>query len=1312
MAEDLSNLNDQLANTFGTQATGLLAPDRQPEGGGFLSGAIASTLSALPEAFLGSKPPAAAQAFREAHPVVGFATEIIPNLIPYMAAEKAATAIPKWGSAIESFAEKGSTPITQEARRMVATMAPVEAAKVAGTAVANPDEVGNKVKESLFNLGLEAGVGGIVGALKVGGKVTPPPLPKAEFGADLKSPAQLKISDLKEKLSKGEVAPEFEIQVRGQIADLESQIRLEKVGDRKNWLKIDLDGDGDGREISRYFRDEGSRAGNIRKARLVRSAEDFADDAEKTRVIKAAGLEGNFEHTMLPRYVTTGADQWAKKISDDLLVRGKMSALDENTLGAREKSGLWVIAKKITGKIDAPKAGDEWVIFRTDAPGKFTPEVSEFADKMAARMAFLRQDNVKIDPKRPASILDTTRQMVAQTPIRDFRKAEVEYGALKSGADKIAARLGFKPGEEGSSFLANRAAAVIDQYLTPKLYQFSNSPIAKYVIGHSDRAFSQAKYLAQKLIHGDAGPDLKKFSQIFGDPDSTGMYKGTRSIKAILDSLDESDIHKMQEVADIVAGVDDPVKTLNDLRAAGEITEKLHAALLDFDKIDGGLVDDIINHQVAAGRNDLNPMKGHLMLSRVWEGDFRAPIANEAGQFLYVAGGKTPEAADALAKKIIEESGLKGVKAIPAERFDSLQDLKLAEQIVTRSKDYGVLSAANTRIRGNPVTFRERTGVEGYKTKFSRKEMFDRIANHVNERYNYMARVAIDVGLEKELTWLRDNDPKTFSAVTDRLRQMQGKPGPVAQYINAATDKILKPALGRNSATKISNYLNESVHHLQLGFGNIAFPALNAITFVQTVLPELAYVMNGADNTLMRNYYDVFIAGGKDLKPRGSVGALSPMKLLIKSFGQMKNADEAYLGLLTRAHREGVIDPKLLDDFIGKTSEMATKVSDVMKGEEPFINLLRTWSSWLPSKSERFARGQAFTSGYLVGKDIIGLQDEALYQFARKFTERTMFNYATQDRATLMTGPLGRAFGLFKNWQTHYIFSMMQYADEGYRYGNWSPLLWQMGGTAAVGGVAALPMYAVADSFAKLATDKSLMQSIYGQFGPSDPDSTGGTFSDAIYMGLPAFMGISLTGNAAAPLNDPSRDAAALMSFPQWDRMRRLGVAVGDSIERWAQTGNHPIADPAIRDNFIAALSPKALARSVQITQENALRSLNTGNVILKDMSLAEKMMWQVGLTPRRVGLAYEAADELWKDQKKKKERTSAYGRMWADAQGNQDWDKLETIRQEVQVLGLDITSVMKSASSYRTKRETEHISRTFSPEARAQLQSLGLPGF
>lgn len=1308
MADDLNNTLDNMINVAENKAQ----PRTQRSNNTYVGGAIASTLSATAEVF-GSPAMESAQEFRNENPVAGTATQFGGTLLPYLATASAKNKVKAFDDAVESFAERGANELTRGARRGVATFAPLEAARITGTAIQSPEDIGQVLQESAFNLATEAVGGAFLGALKSGGMVDIPK-PTNPVGSDLRTPAQLKLRKLNEQLANAELDDAARIPLKRQAVELEQEIRLEGIDKHK--VSFDFV-DGKGQQVARLFGDSSSPKGHVRRSKLVMSGKGFSDMTEVNNVIKKAGLEGNLDAASLPRHISFGSKNGATRVQTDLLKTGKMKAFDDNTLMNKTKDGTFVMARKITGSLDEAAPTDEWVVWRTAQPGRFNPEIKEFADAMNERMLFLRNGD-RFSPTG-SSIMDQANRSIKDSPLYEFRDLEEKLGLLKAGSDKIAEKFGYKPGAIGSSFAAQRGKAFVEQYLTPALHNFKESPLASYVWGHARHIHDISNYQKQKMLFGEAvTPAAKGFGKFFAEPSSAGKFKladgsEVRSIDKILKSMSNEDIAKFHEVAELVAGTDDAVKGIDDLYTSGEISKELYTGLRDLNRIDADMVGQIRATQRAAGVNELNPLEGHLMLSRVWDGDYRAIISNNAGEVVYVAAGRTPKLADAKAQAVIKESGLDNLKYMQAEKVDSMQDFKLSDLIKTNSREYQLLAKSNANIVRNPQTFKERTGVGGYKTEFTRDELFDRIRSHISERQDHMADLTVTTSLDQELFELMENDPKLFNTMQMRLRQLSEKPGGIGRVVNEATDKLLKPVLGRNSATKISATVNEFLYHTQLGMGNLAFPVLNAMTFAQTVFPELSYVVNAADNRVIRDYYEVAILGGSDLKPRGHIHKLSMPKLMMQSVKKMGSSDDAvFEAAKDRALREGVIDPQLMAEFIGKTSETQTTLTDVLKGDESMSSFIKSISTWLPNKSERFARGHAFTIGHLMGQDVLGLQDEALYQFAKKFTQRTMYNYGTADRAAIMTGPVGRTFGLFKNWQTHYIFSMMQYGNEAVKYGNWKPLLWQMGGTASVGGVSALPLYGAADSFSKMATNESLMTHIYEAFGGTNPDGTLGTTSDAVLMGLPAFMGITLTGSASAPFSDPARDAAQLASFPQWDRMVQLGTAVGDAIDAFGKTGQHPIQNEAVRDKFIAALSPKAIARSFQLTNEGALKSLNTGNVTLNDLNLAERLLWSAGFTPRRVGVTYEAADELWRDQEKRRTQTSKYGKLWQEAQAEQDWDTLWNLQQQAMVLGLDLSSIARSADAYGSKKNEEMISRQFSPESRAKLQSLGLPGF
>ena len=75
--------------------------------------------------------------------------------------------------------------------------------------------------------------------------------------------------------------------------------------------------------------------------------------------------------------------------------------------------------------------------------------------------------------------------------------------------------------------------------------------------------------------------------------------------------------------------------------------------------------------------------------------------------------------------------------------------------------------------------------------------------------------------------------------------------------------------------------------------------------------------------------------------------------------------------------------------------------------------------------------------------------------------------------------------GLFKTWMANYMAAMFEYSGQAVK-GNWAPLAWQTAGTAAVGGVAATPLYWIADGFSKAFLGGSLLQETYDnlQRGP------------------------------------------------------------------------------------------------------------------------------------------------------------------------------------------------------------------------------------
>jgi hypothetical protein len=238
----------------------------------------------------------------------------------------------------------------------------------------------------------------------------------------------------------------------------------------------------------------------------------------------------------------------------------------------------------------------------------------------------------------------------------------------------------------------------------------------------------------------------------------------------------------------------------------------------------------------------------------------------------------------------------------------------------------------------------------------------------------------------------------------------------------------------------------------------------------------------------------------------------------------------------------------MVDEYLGARGAEEKGLRS-LKSSEGFYNWLKAASSYLPGASEELSRNAAFTAGWITARDIRGVTDpDALYQFAKQFTERTSYLYSASDRPNFFNGPIGSSMGLFKNWMMNYMASMMEYTGAGLREGTWSPLMWQTIGTGITGGLAATPLYWAANGASKMFADKSIMQMAYDDFT--------GQQADAVMFGLPAALtGVSLSSAMTSPGANPVRDAAQLFSLAIYDRAKYLYKAAGAGADVYALDG-------------------------------------------------------------------------------------------------------------------------------------------------------------
>lgn len=343
----------------------------------------------------------------------------------------------------------------------------------------------------------------------------------------------------------------------------------------------------------------------------------------------------------------------------------------------------------------------------------------------------------------------------------------------------------------------------------------------------------------------------------------------------------------------------------------------------------------------------------------------------------------------------------------------------------------------------------------------------------------------------------------------------------------------------------------------------------------------------------------------------------------------------------------------------------------------------------LPAFSEQASRGYAATVGYKYFNSFYkaGLMTkEQVYLAAKKFTENTMFQFAASDRALLLQGPVGQAWGLFKNWTMHFIGWQMEYLNAGLKHNCWAPYMYSNLATSMLGGLGASEVGSVFERFAEWAGDDKMSNLLYDRWG----DTAG---SNMLLYGLPGAFGYSLQNQVNSPFTDPGEEAQRFMSFVYGSRLKALWSAAQKGIDYWQTSGENPAASKDFYNQLTRAFAPKMFYRSGQLV-EDSLYSLSTGTKIVEGLSLMEQMMYKYFNLPSiRIQKGMEISNEIWRDKEKRAALTSKYSEAMANALDSGDGRLMYRVIEHALVDGVDVPSIVNGAqkrikNSYLTPLE------------------------
>lgn len=1110
------------------------------------------------------------------------------------------------------------------------------------------------------------------------------------------------------------IHPDMYTTLRNVAAQLRESIRSQVTPQGKAYVqKLEGEGRSAGALSNKFKLGGGGEGVTVRVADVGKVGPEGAkvqglkDQKELDAVYQRLGVSQDMaeEVTQYSRVLEATTEKAALHLDKFFQKMSSVGRLGNSAYIAKEQGGVFVYARKVKGRALQGAKGDRWYLTKTVDPGLFHPDAVAFG-KLQLSNAFHHD------------LMATLTQQQANIPTVQFLWQLKKALGSKELSGQEANQVGkflervLSPTVEGARKEAVGATHLFKEemkkFVAPALHEFSDLPLAVYTMSIGRAAFARVRAKTQNTFFGQAA--MAKEGSLF-----KVLFKGEKKsggIEPLIDAMSE-------EEAAMAARAMMERLSVSEARAKYNVSSKVTKFMRKMEKVDKDYREETVAIQELWPhlKGELVPIKHHYMLSRTWRGNNRLPLyeltdKGAHGKVVGYASGHSPREAMWEAEelqKILAKEGEKKIGFLRGEvrRVGRDEDLALAEK-VERSlagKDY--IARARTQLAElHPGRFKKGKGRAGYSTDMTKKELKKAIYGNIVESERLNTLRSFNEIMGEDIMKVLSMSPKLGERLNSRINSMAGVRSKLSQDVDNLIDPFVSHYLGKNAASEIVRQVNHGMFGLMLGFGDAGFAVMNALTPVQTLMPEISWLLTAPPSQIKRyyTYSTVLTRRGPE-----TIRTLEPLHVMRRAITEMRKPDDELRKAFHKAAADGTTTPRFVEEFLGENAIQAKHIKGLLSGETGYGEFIQHVSEWMPSRSEELSRAYSFVSGWIVGRDFFGLGGKRLYNFATDVTARTNFLYTTADRPRFITGQFGSLFGLFKNWSVHFTGNFAIYGGEGATRGNFAPLMWQMVGTSALAGVGGLPLYGVGNALSKIYADKSLMQLTYEGFGYGENGFTDKGI-DMFQFGMPGLLDLSLQSRAAPTGNSILRDMQFLFQSASLDRFSHGYEAIADSLEYWKSTGRFPISSQGIRDQYVRAFTPRTLARSMSFTKERALKSLRSGNQIFSPTTVSERVAYMLGLTPLDFEKAYEISETEFGRQDLKKERTTNYGRALMEAREKGDWGLVAEIYRRSLLRGVNLDSLGKSADSQNVKHSQDAIDRQFDwTRVQVQKRAYGL---
>lgn len=1236
---------------------------------------------ALWEATLGlfnlENPSAAVEEWEQENPKTAMALEMasfIPAWSGYSKAIKG-TRLAKAADAAASAEKYALAPFISTAEKEMIQFAPFEAGRqVIGGALQEINsekfgevDWGERAFETGLNIAGAGLIGGTFGKIASAGKVAKKPeLLKALDSSD---PWQYQLRQLHEGMRGLEDAEALGT-LQQSAWDLENKILREEArtlvqGDENAWLNQIWKG----------------TAKNPTRKIIVDSMEGFESLGKRDRVLEAAQLpEGWIDQVQYPRYLDATGKQgkaWDNKLID------RLSDVGDGWRLGREPDGLFVVGKKLDD--------GKWFLAKTDNPGFFAPSQQALKTEIEKK-AWIDPDSIIKPTGDKNNILDKAMRFDELINPEATGLKTAEYSAA-GVAKKYLGKYGDKIKDNQ---LVDNLTNAFKDYVEPTVFQGKEAPLARKIYGTMQYIRESSLQKAAEMLYGKVKTGGKNVWKLA----SGGIERDPNGLAARLRRLAKEQPVKFDKVLQAIYERHPWDEVAGSQTWRRDLGEDGLGILQELNKNDRGIYQEFVDtfKNLGISEDKLYAFrKDHWGLQHYWKGSVRQALIDEKGNTVHIVSGENKKGVEKLAQGIVNEARAEGKDWKLGHWWTKNRDLDLKEEKLLSASDFELgEELARRYIEKNPSLgqasfFMPRAGVEGYNRAKTADELIEALRYSYENKYIYLSNLVGDRITQKDLATLAIDNPRAAARVADKVGILKGEQGILSSLVNKVSDSILAPVLGKDSASKIVRTLNTASVHLDLGFGNLAYVTANMLQPITTVLPHLSMIKNLPEQ-MQWAYDSVPLIGAKSA---GVGNVINPLKIMYQGFKMMSNPAirEGFNEALERAVTEGALSPKFIESYIGENSTLGEGIKAAwIKGD--YTGVIKEISTYLPNFSEQASRGYSFSVGYALFDSIAKvtgkLTKDQVYAGARRFMENTMFQFAASDRAKILQGPVGGAWGLFKNWTMHYVGWQMEYMNAALKQNCWAPWLWSNVATSMLGGLGASELGALSESFAEWIGDEKFSKILADNWGQ-------GMTSNAMLYGIPGALGFSLRNQVNSPLGNPGEELQRFMGFVYWNRLKAFGNTARAGIDWFNTTGNHPAQSESFQRQLARAFAPKMMYRQMQLDGETLMTG--NGRKLLDDVGWLEGTLYKINLPSVRISQAQEANALVWNSNEQKSALTSRYGEAVAQALEMNDGRLLEGLVARVLLDGLDVDNVMKSAQKKIQNKLLSPWEQKFYPE-------------